>query len=60
MSALEVLYGRSDDGDIVHAAGKELFEATRLLEKVRAARYTPANGAQYPRRRSFLADLRAA
>ncbi len=38
-----------DSGDLLHGTGKEAFEAIRLVKKLNAAGYTPANGADYPR-----------
>jgi uncharacterized protein (DUF1501 family) len=33
---------------VLNGAGKETFEAVKLMESVRRQPYTPANGAQYP------------
>jgi uncharacterized protein (DUF1501 family) len=37
--------------DVLHGTGKETFEAIEFLKKTDAARYTPADGALYPRGR---------
>ena len=34
--------------DLLHGAGRETFEAVKLLKSAEAARLTPANGAEYP------------
>jgi uncharacterized protein (DUF1501 family) len=45
---LEALY-RSGETDLVHATGREMFEAVKLLRAANPQRYQPENGAQYPR-----------
>ena len=45
---LEALY-RSGEADLVHGAGREMFEAVRLLQSANPQRYQPDNGADYPR-----------
>lgn len=45
---LESLY-RTGSADLVHAAGHETFDAVRMLREADPSRYTPANGAEYPR-----------
>src|SRR2546429_559691 len=42
-----------DDGvhDLLHGAGRETFEAVKLLKSAGAAQLAPANGADYPRGR---------
>ena len=45
---LEALY-RTGEADLVHGAGREMFEAVRLLQSANPQRYQPANGAEYPR-----------
>lgn len=45
---LEALY-RTGEADLVHGAGREMFEAIRLLQSANPQRYQPANGAEYPR-----------
>ena len=35
-------------GDVLHAAGKDSFDAIRMLKDADPARYRPANGASYP------------
>lgn len=45
---LEALYRRGD-ADLVHASGREMFEAVQLLRAANPQRYRPANGADYPR-----------
>ena len=37
--------------DLLHGAGRETFEAVKLLKSAGAARLAPANGADYPRGR---------
>ncbi|MBV9469857.1 MAG: DUF1501 domain-containing protein [Abitibacteriaceae bacterium] len=46
----EALY---DDavGDVLHGAGKETFEALKMIQSINAKRYMPASGAEYPRTR---------
>ena len=43
---LETMYSTSGD-DKLGAAGKETFEAIRMIETINRAPYIPANGAQY-------------
>lgn len=38
-------------GDVLHGTGKETFDALRLLNGLNPSRYTPAQGATYPRGR---------
>ena len=45
---LEALY-RSGEADLVHGAGRDMFEAVRLLQSANPQRYQPDNGADYPR-----------
>jgi uncharacterized protein (DUF1501 family) len=45
---LEALY-RTGSADLVHGAGREMFEAVKLLREANPQRYTPDNGAEYPR-----------
>ena len=45
--ALQSMYAATQDTEL-SGAGKETFEALRLLESLRAQNYTPANGAAYP------------
>lgn len=45
---LEALY-RTGSADLVHAAGRDTFEAVKMLRAADPARYEPANGAEYPR-----------
>lgn len=45
---LEALY-RTGEADLVHGAGREMFEAVRLLQSANPQRYQPENGAEYPR-----------
>jgi uncharacterized protein (DUF1501 family) len=45
---LEALY-RTGTSDVVHAAGDEMFDATRALRAANPQQYTPQNGADYPR-----------
>ena len=48
--AFEALYNHAT-GDTLHGAGEDLFAAMKRLDAIRAERYVPANGAQYPRGR---------
>jgi uncharacterized protein (DUF1501 family) len=45
---LEALY-RTGLADLVHARGKEMFDALKLLKSADPQRYAPENGAEYPR-----------
>ncbi len=45
---LEALY-RTGEADLVHGAGRDMFEAVRLLQSANPQRYQPENGADYPR-----------
>ncbi len=45
---LEALY-RTGSADLVHAAGRDTFEAVKMLRAANPAKYAPANGAEYPR-----------
>lgn len=45
---LEALY-RTGEADLVHGAGREMFEAVKLLKTANPQRYQPENGAEYPR-----------
>ena len=45
---IEALY-RTGSADVVHAAGGEMFEAMKILRAANPQRYTPRNGAEYPR-----------
>jgi uncharacterized protein (DUF1501 family) len=45
---LEALY-RNGDADLVHGAGREMFEAVKMLQAANPQRYSPDNGADYPR-----------
>jgi uncharacterized protein (DUF1501 family) len=45
---LEALY-RTGEADLVHGAGREMFEAVRLLQSANPQRYQPEHGADYPR-----------
>jgi len=46
--AFQALYADSQD-PLLHAAGRETFEAVSLLQSVRKRPYEPAAGANYPR-----------
>lgn len=46
-NAFEAMYGESDD-KILQPAGTEAFEAIKMIRRIRAAGYTPANSATYP------------
>jgi uncharacterized protein (DUF1501 family) len=45
---LEALY-RTGSADLVHASGKEMFDAVKILRSANPQRYRPENGASYPR-----------
>jgi uncharacterized protein (DUF1501 family) len=45
---LEALY-RTGEADLVHGAGREMFEAVRMLQSADPQRYLPEHGADYPR-----------
>jgi uncharacterized protein (DUF1501 family) len=45
---LEALY-RTGEADLVHGAGRDMFEAVRQLQAANPQRYMAANGADYPR-----------
>ena len=45
---LEALYRRGDT-DLVHGAGREMFEAVKMLQAANPQRYAPEHGAEYPR-----------
>ncbi|MGQ0765768.1 MAG: DUF1501 domain-containing protein [Gemmatimonadota bacterium] len=45
---LEAIY-KTGSADLVHASGREMFEALRMLRSANPQRYSPDNGAQYPR-----------
>lgn len=44
---LEALY-RTGSADLVHGAGREMFEAVEMLRAANPQRYQPRNGAEYP------------
>jgi uncharacterized protein (DUF1501 family) len=45
---LEALY-RTGEVDLVHSAGREMFEAVKMLQAANPQRYAPEHGADYPR-----------
>ena len=45
---LEALY-RTGSADLVHGAGAEMFEAVKMLKAANPQKYSPQNGAEYPR-----------
>ena len=45
---LEALY-RTGSADLIHSTGAETFDAVKRLREANPGRYTPANGAEYPR-----------
>jgi uncharacterized protein (DUF1501 family) len=45
---LEALY-RTGEADLVHGAGRDMFEAVKLLQSANPQRYQADNGADYPR-----------
>jgi uncharacterized protein (DUF1501 family) len=44
---MEAMYAMTKDR-VMEAAGRETFEAVKLMDSIRKQPYTPANGAQYP------------
>jgi uncharacterized protein (DUF1501 family) len=44
---LEALY-RTGSADVVHDAGREMFDAVRMLRAADPQRYSPEHGAEYP------------
>jgi uncharacterized protein (DUF1501 family) len=49
-NTFEAMYEQSVD-TVLHGAGKETFDAVKMLKSADPARYTPAVGANYPRGR---------
>jgi uncharacterized protein (DUF1501 family) len=47
-SSFESEYASAADS-VLHATGRDAFNAVRMLKTADPARYTPANGAEYPR-----------
>jgi uncharacterized protein (DUF1501 family) len=45
---LEALY-RTGETDLIHGAGREMFDAVKLLRSANPQRYAAENGAEYPR-----------
>ncbi len=45
---LEALY-RTGEADLVHGAGREMFEAVKMLQSANPQQYAPDNDADYPR-----------
>jgi uncharacterized protein (DUF1501 family) len=45
---LEALY-RTGEADLVHGAGRDMFDAVRMLQSADPQRYRAENGADYPR-----------
>ena len=45
---IEALY-RTGTADVVHASGKEMFDAVKMLRSADPQRYRPEHGAAYPR-----------
>lgn len=48
VARLEALY-RTGSADVVHGAGREMFEAVKMLQAANPQQYGPENGAEYPR-----------
>lgn len=48
VARLEALY-RTGQADLVHGAGREMFDAVKMLQAANPQRYQPENGAEYPR-----------
>lgn len=53
---LEALY-RTGEADLIHGAGRDMFEAIRMLKSANPARYAAGPGAEYPRS-AFASRLR--
>ena len=49
-AGFEALYDQAV-GDVLHGAGKESFEAIKMIQGLNPGTYQPARGAQYPRGR---------
>jgi len=49
-AGFEALYDEAV-GDVLHGAGKESFEAMKMIQNLKPGSYIPARGAQYPRGR---------
>ncbi len=49
-NTFEAMYAQSVDA-VLHGAGRETFDAVKMLKSADPARYTPARGARYPRGR---------
>jgi uncharacterized protein (DUF1501 family) len=47
-ASVEAIYG-TGQADLVHAAGREMVEAMKILRAANPARYEPQGGAEYPR-----------
>lgn len=47
-TGFEALYDQAV-GDVLHGAGKESFEAMKMLQGIKPGSYAPARGARYPR-----------
>ncbi len=45
---LEALY-RTGSADVIHGAGKDMFEAVKMLKSANPLQYQPQNGAEYPK-----------
>ncbi len=48
-NTVEAMYAQSVD-TVLHGTGQETFEAVKMLKAANPARYTPAAGANYPRK----------
>ena len=48
MTRLEALY-RTGSADVVHGAGKDMFDAVKMLKSANPLQYQPQNGADYPK-----------
>jgi len=49
-NTFEAMYAHSVDS-VLHGTGQETFDAVKMLKSADPAKYTPANGADYPRGR---------
>ena len=47
-AGFEKMYA-GENGDVLHASGREAFEAIRMLKRVDPRKYVPSGGAIYPR-----------
>jgi uncharacterized protein (DUF1501 family) len=48
--SFEAMYDQAVD-DVLHGAGKDTFEALKIVKQINSTRYVPENGAEYPKSR---------